>query len=988
MHNKSDTPENSYKNRILIILIPTILIFVLFLVTYFWARQWEQNDSLSDFRLLSQQADGQVRYKFEEQESLLEQMEGLFSSEGGDSVTRLEFHQFVQKSLKRFPMIQALEWVPKIEQSQRSKFELSQKSTVTGFEIRERNAAKEMQRASNRAEYFPVTYVEPLAGNMPALGFDLASNDKRLEAISKSVKLGSTVITEPITLVQESQKQSGVLLISGVSGNGKNAGVVLTVLRMGDFMDKLLDSKRELIFTRLIDVDTKKSLYDNFGSNSEPPIFEHEFDFGSRHFRLETYPTPTYFSQHKRWQSLIILVAGFLVSTLVGALLLLITGSNVRINEQVSERTKQLKESEERWQFALEGSGDGVWDWNPKTDEAMFSKRWKGMIGYTESEFPNTGAAFFEHVHPDDVARVSSVIREYLSGITKLYMVEFRLRCKDNTWKWILARGKSVKDNIDGSLLRIIGTHTDITDRKQYELDIKRQSDKNKAILRNASDGIHILDDKGNLIEASDSFCAMLGYQRNELIGKNVTKWDAQMGAAELAKVISQNMASNQRSQFETRHRRKDGTVIEVEISSCPIEMDGGFVLFNSSRDVTERKTVANELVLAKEKADSANSAKSDFLANMSHEIRTPMNGVIGLSELALDSKDSAEIHNFLQQINDSSKSLLGILNDILDFSKIEARQLSIENAVFKLEDLLESLNRMFSLRAHDKGLIFLLNQGESANQLVYGDQLRIRQILINLLGNAIKFTATGEVSLSVRQTAASAAGVSLIFAVQDSGIGLTPEQIQGLFQPFVQADNSISRRFGGTGLGLSISLNLAKLMGGDIKVESRIGFGSTFSFYVTLPVARTTKHDNHKPATDLRTELIQALKGKRVLLTEDTRVNQVVASKMLAKIGVIVDIANNGQEAIECLEKSSYDVVLMDVQMPVMNGLEATRLIRLDSRFVNLPIIAMSAGVTLDEQEACNRAGMTGFVGKPINSAELTNKLVDVCFPHPSNDI
>lgn len=970
------------RNRLFLITVPLLFIFTLFVIIFSWVREWEYSDSLSDFSLLSEQVDGKVLYKLDEQLSLLEQMEGLFLSETHGHVTKAEFNTFVQKSLKRFPMIQALEWAPRVERDQRTGFESAQQKNLPTFEIREKNTAAQMMRAGIRNEYYPVTFIEPLSGNLPALGFDLASNEQRKLAITSAIRLGSAVITEPITLVQEQQKQSGVLLILGVDKNGQDMGVVLSVLRMGDFMDKLIQNRRNMIYTRLVDTDAGKVLYDNFDSAARPALYGRTFDFASRHYRLEFAPTDAYFAQHSHWQSSAIVVAGVLIVTLVGALLFFITGANVRISEQVMERTKQLKESEERWQFALEGAGEGVWDWNPQTDKVWFSRYWKEMIGFSDEEFPNIRAAFFERIHPDDIDRVRNEIGMHLQQDTEnsIFISEYRMRCKDGTWKWILARGKLIGSATGRAHSRMIGIQKDITQRKQFELNLARESEKNKMLLRHASDGVHILDADGNLIEASDSFCAMLGYQRSEMIGLHVSIWDAQMSAEELAEAIKRQFATDSRSQFETRHRRKDGSIFDVEVSGCTIEMNGEIVLYNSSRDISDRKSAETQLQQAKLKAEEANRAKSDFLANMSHEIRTPMNGVIGLSELALDSADTTEIHDYLEQINESSKSLLGILNDILDFSKIEARQLAIENSIFSLDTLLGSLNQMFTLRAEEKGVKFSIRADDRINRLVYGDPLRLRQILTNLLGNAVKFTSQGQVTLDVGLQKMSETGMALAFTVQDTGIGMSPEQLENLFVPFAQADSSISRRFGGTGLGLSISLNLAKLMGGDIRVESVAGKGSTFRLLITLAVARSRRVEGERSATEKTDDhaIIRALKGKRVLLVEDTRINQMVATKMLDKLGMLVDIANNGKEALACLQQNTYDIVLMDVQMPVMNGLEATRLIRQESKFSALPIVAMSAGVMLDEQASCDKAGMTGFISKPIDSTQFARKLVE----------
>jgi CheY-like chemotaxis protein len=339
----------------------------------------------------------------------------------------------------------------------------------------------------------------------------------------------------------------------------------------------------------------------------------------------------------------------------------------------------------------------------------------------------------------------------------------------------------------------------------------------------------------------------------------------------------------------------------------------------------------------------------------------------------------------YLRQILESSRLLLGILNDILDFSKIEAGQIAIEKRVFDIDELVDSMGRLFNKSAQEKGLELSLNRHHQIPKLLIGDELRLRQILTNLVGNAIKFTEQGRVALEITRLPNEGSGIALVFTVQDSGIGITGEQIARLFRPFMQADTSTTRRFGGTGLGLSISRQLAQLMGGEIEVSSTPGSGTSFVLQVVLEQANDSqiaeylkRREADKAPPEYR-DAAQALRGKKVLLVEDNRVNQMVAKQMLKKLTMHTDVANNGEEAIKMLPLENYHFVLMDVQMPVMDGIEATRIIRQNPQYATLPIIAMSAGVTLDEQEECAAAGMTGFIGKPVDFMQLTNKLVEL---------
>ena len=514
--------------------------------------------------------------------------------------------------------------------------------------------------------------------------------------------------------------------------------------------------------------------------------------------------------------------------------------------EQVAALTRErermraaLAKSEERFELAMRGANDGLWDYDVRNGTVYYSPRWKEMIGYREDEIGHGLEEWSDRVHPKDLEQAQEALRQSLEGTDSQFETTFRFRHKQGRYLWILSRGLVVRDD-RGRAVRMVGTHADISARK----------------------------------------------------------------AAESA------------------------------------------------------------LIQAKEEAVRANRMKSEFLANMSHEIRTPMNGVLGTLDLALGTQLDKTQRDYLQMAHVSAESLLAILNDILDFSKIEAGRLDIHHNDFSLQELLTQVTDLLRPRCQEKGLGLELEQDPATPRHVSGDEVRLRQVLMNLLGNAIKFTASGRITLRVWPASAG-----IWFAVRDTGIGIAKDKQAAVFEAFTQADGSITRRFGGTGLGLSISSQLVRLMGGDMLLESEPGRGSEFSFLLPLKAAAAPA-DRADRATEHRT-----LPGMRVLLAEDNPVNQLVTEAMLQWAGHRVTIADNGQEALERLERESFDVVLMDMQMPVLDGLEATRAIRereLARGRPRLPIVALTANAYDSDRDLCLQAGMDDYLSKPLKRDDL----------------
>jgi PAS domain S-box-containing protein len=523
-----------------------------------------------------------------------------------------------------------------------------------------------------------------------------------------------------------------------------------------------------------------------------------------------------------------------------------------------------------------------------------------------------------------------------------------------------------------------------VTERLRIGMQLQERTSYLNSLIENSPLGIIILDPKGNVELTNPAFQTLF---LHDPTGGHI---DTAFTAEKMTSAVSAQVLAGKPFHGIVQRQRKDGKVLDLDLHAVPLLVNGvqrgSFGIYNDISEqvrasLAEREyadslsRMVTQLSAAKEAAETANRTKSEFMANMSHEIRTPMNGILGMTELTLDSELTSEQRESLNMVKTSATSLLSLINDILDSSKIEAGKLEIESIAFGLRHTLQETVKMLSLRAREKGLgLSCLIPPELPDALI-GDPTRLRQVVVNLVGNAVKFTSQGEIVVRAEIADETADHAVFLFSVADTGIGIPLDKQKLIFEPFTQSDNSTTRQYGGTGLGLSISAQLVALMGGFMWVESQPGQGSTFHFKVRFGLQKLAA--SGKPTLDRQAAPRLSAGDQRcfkILLAEDNLVNQKVASRFLEKRGQTVILAASGKKALEAWQKEPFDLILMDVQMPEMDGFEATAIIREleKSGAKHIPIIAMTAHAMVGDRERCLAAGMDDYVSKPINTHDL----------------
>ncbi len=625
-----------------------------------------------------------------------------------------------------------------------------------------------------------------------------------------------------------------------------------------------------------------------------------------------------------------------------------------------------------RSKLALDASREGIWDWNLVTGENWVSERWANMIGYTSEEVMHTYDFFIQHIYPEDMERMIRVRERYLSGKLPEYHTVFRMVAKDGQEKWILSRGRIVKWDENNKPLRMVGTHQDITRQKRAEEALKRQKGILESFFTYSPDAMAHLDKNQKIIQINEQFTNLFGYTKVECYQKRLDELITDESLRKEAEEISLKTENNESIQVETERTRKDGTRVPVVIRGGPVIVDGKIVGYQGIyTDITERKKEEEQIHLAKEKAETANQIKSRFLSNMSHEIRTPMNGIHGVTMLLETTPLSQDQLELLQILKDSSGRMVETINNLLDVSRIESGKMGIKEEVFELKQVVEEVVDPFLMFCDTHSINCSIDTDDNVEAKVIGDRSKLARVLYHLVSNAFKFTSSGTVTMNVRMLRYDEPIAVYRFEVEDTGIGIHQDDMPKLFQRFYQLDDTYSKSYQGTGLGLAIVQKLVALMGGTVNVESVYGQGSCFSFEIPLKV----QEFNNSRVGKKPQELIKKLDNKlRILAVEDDEISQVLLLKLGEKLGAQIDLARNGLEAIRKFASTPYDLVLMDVQLPNINGLEVTSVIRsFEKKFgERTPIIGVSAHAMSHDREGCLKAGMNDYLSKPVDFDKL----------------
>lgn len=944
-------------------------------------------------------------------------MAELFET-GGDAVSKERFNLLAKRFLSE-GYSDIWGWLPAVKKQDKEAFEeMIRKEGYKDFFIYEKDENNLKIPVKERDFYYPVRYIQPFSGNSGSMGFDAGSEPKRKEALDTAISTGMATSTDLLSLAHEKSESSLLVFYPVYKKNdpGKSipAGFIGVILHPQNILEhnfkQLIRADNFIIVEwRQADSDSRNNILiasSNKESASEIDIrYQSDnlaftmplFMFGKSYF-FTIKPGKEFISANSPGGWIYILIFGFFISLVITAFLSHLLSRRDKLEAEVQKRTDALMDSEYRFRQLAEVFPETIYESTLEGIVVFANKKGLEKFACTQEDVKK-GIFVLDMIVPEDREMAMEAMLRKIKGGSEGFSEYTALRKDGKTFPALFYSAIILNDGKPSGLRGFI---IDITERKTVETELMTQ----KARLNNIIQGTNVGTWEWNIqtgeMIVNERWAGLRGYRLKELGRITINTWKDLCHPEDLTQAENaiQKHLNGELSFYDCEYRVKHkngsqvwvqdrGKVTEWAANGTPMHMSG------THSDITSRKKIEEELrqtnieleqttVHANEmaiEAELASMAKSEFLANMSHEIRTPMNGVIGMIRLLLETPLTPEQRQYATIVRNSGEALLSLINDILDLSKIEAGKMQLEILDFNLKTILEDITGMLAANAlsKEKDIELSCFVDPAVPLFLRGDSPRLRQIIINLGGNAIKFTHRGFVKISAGISARDDKKITIRFEITDSGIGIPKDRQHILFSPFTQVDGSTTRKYGGTGLGLAISKQLCELMGGQIGVESEDGKGSTFWFTAVFEVMDQALL--HEPeAMAIRTAIPHSTRrDKRILIAEDNPTNQIVAIKILEKLGYNADIVENGREAVNALRKTPYDLVLMDGQMPEMDGIEATKLIRGGtSGVINraVPIIAMTAHAIKGDREKYLNSGMNDYLTKPVDSFELEKAL------------
>jgi len=653
---------------------------------------------------------------------------------------------------------------------------------------------------------------------------------------------------------------------------------------------------------------------------------------------------------------------------------------NNNLETELVERLKQTKIIEQEFSSFVNNATDIIYRLDIKGKVTFVNPMTKIISGFTDEEIINQDFSCF--IHPDDQEKAFNFYQQQVSSKEDSTYFEYRIKTKYGDEIWLGQNVQLVYKN--GTITGFIAIARNITTRKKLEKSIIRSEEKYRGIIENLEFGILEVDTKGIITKAHASFSTLTGYTQTELIGKDPYEF-LHPDSHQIMIQQEKNRKKQKADVYEVQIQKKNGDYIWVIVSGAPFyDIDGTQIgSVGIHLDMSERKKMEDDLKEANQKILASSKSKELFLAKVSHEIRTPLNAVIGLADLLLKTELDKKQKNYSFNINKSANNLLLLVNDVLDLTKIDKDKLKINNQHFVLSNFIENIRATLDYLALQKNLYLHINIDNELKNNYILDELRLTQILINLANNAIKFTKTGTVTISLKLVSKKKKNHLVEISVQDTGKGIAADKLEKIFEEFTQESSNIFNTYGGTGLGLTISKKLVELLGGQLNVTSEQGKGTTFFFTIPFKITKKKKKSERISTANP----IKDWSNVRILIAEDNLINQLVITETLSSWNAQYKTVENGLEAIEALKEDKFDIVLMDMQMPVMDGIDASKEIRQTLQF-NIPIIAFTANAMKTDIQKCLNVGMNDFITKPFKQKELKRKIESLLLSKTTKEV